>query len=170
MRLLLFLLIVFLVIFILFDLKAAIGWTLFFIFIILMFKVIVMFYPVFIVLFLYVVWKIKKYRDIGGFSFKYRNFDDFSNSNYEKFYRYSSDGDRSYRNDSFEDVAKYYKVLGIESNVSNLELKKGYKIAVRKYHPDAYPGISEEKKKELERKLQKVNEAYEKIKKIRSIR
>ncbi|OGW54701.1 MAG: molecular chaperone DnaJ [Nitrospirae bacterium RBG_13_43_8] len=53
-------------------------------------------------------------------------------------------------------VADYYKVLGVDKNSSQDEIKKAYRKLARKYHPDLNPGdkVSEQKFKEL-------NEAYE---------
>lgn len=155
---------VFIIGFILFDIGGAITLTILLGLLVLAFKVVVLFYPVFIVLFLFLAWKIRKIQNGGTFKFYYKNFDDFANGNYERFYRgnsgYSQAGHRA-----FENMDKYYELLGVEKNSSSDEIKSAYKKLVRKYHPDANPNISDEDKKKLEEKLQKINEAYEKVKK-----
>lgn len=50
----------------------------------------------------------------------------------------------------------YYKVLGIEKNASQDEIKKAYRKLARKYHPDVNPNDNEAK-----RKFQEINEANE---------
>jgi curved DNA-binding protein len=50
----------------------------------------------------------------------------------------------------------YYKVLGVDKNASNEDIKKAYRKLARKYHPDLNPND-----KEAHKKFQQVNEANE---------
>lgn len=52
----------------------------------------------------------------------------------------------------------YYKILGVSKNASEAEIKKAFKVAARKYHPDLQP---DSKKAEMTEKFKDVNEAYE---------
>lgn len=54
----------------------------------------------------------------------------------------------------------YYKILGVEKNASQEEIKKSYKSLARKYHPDLYSDKSEAEQKEAENKFKEVSEAY----------
>jgi DnaJ like chaperone protein len=63
-----------------------------------------------------------------------------------------------------------YKILEIEKNVSNEELKDAYRKMAKKYHPDKVSYLGEDFKKAANDKFQKVNEAYEQIKKERGIK
>lgn len=50
----------------------------------------------------------------------------------------------------------YYSVLGVDRDVSDDDLKKAYRKAAKKYHPDLHPGD-----KQAEKNFKEVNEAYE---------
>lgn len=54
------------------------------------------------------------------------------------------------------DKRDYYEVLGVDKSVSEDDLKKAYRKAAKKYHPDLNPGD-----KEAEKNFKEVNEAYE---------
>ncbi len=58
-----------------------------------------------------------------------------------------------------------YKILGISRNSSIDEIKKAYRKLATKYHPDKVSYLGEDFRKDAEEKFQKINEAYEKIKK-----
>jgi molecular chaperone DnaJ len=50
----------------------------------------------------------------------------------------------------------YYKILGVEKNASDDDIKKAYRKMAKKYHPDANPNNSE-----AENKFKEAAEAYE---------
>ena len=54
----------------------------------------------------------------------------------------------------------YYKILGIDKNASQDDIKKAFKKAAIKYHPDKFSKESKEKQKEAEEKFKEINEAY----------
>ncbi len=62
-----------------------------------------------------------------------------------------------------------YKILEIEPAANNDEVKKAYRRMAMKYHPDKVSHLGEDFQKAANEKFQKVNEAYENIKKERKI-
>ena len=55
----------------------------------------------------------------------------------------------------------YYKILEVDKNFTEDQLKKNYKKLCLKYHPDRLAGKSEEEKKAAEEKFKDIQEAYE---------
>ena len=54
------------------------------------------------------------------------------------------------------DYKDYYKVLGVQRNASQDEIKKAFRKLARKHHPDVNPGD-----KKAEARFKEINEAYE---------
>ncbi|TDQ21988.1 TerB family tellurite resistance protein [Tenacibaculum caenipelagi] len=62
-----------------------------------------------------------------------------------------------------------YKMLEITKQASNDEIKKAYRRMAKKHHPDKLQNLGEEHKKGANEKFQKIQVAYEQIKKERGI-
>lgn len=60
-----------------------------------------------------------------------------------------------------EEFIDYYKVLGLNPDASQKEIKKQYHILAYKYHPDANIGKSKEEQERCEEMLKKINNAYD---------
>ncbi len=69
-----------------------------------------------------------------------------------------------------EDLDSAYKVLGIESKATDLEIKKSYRRMANKFHPDKIAHLGEEYKNIAQEKFKSVSDAYHKIKKDRNIK
>jgi len=75
----------------------------------------------------------------------------------------------SIRNMFVPETDSSYKILEIEKSSTDEEVKKAYRRMAMKYHPDKVIHLGEEYRKSAEEKFKKVNEAFEKIKKERSM-
>jgi DnaJ like chaperone protein len=67
------------------------------------------------------------------------------------------------------EVDSSYKILEIEKTATDEEVKKAYRKMAVKFHPDKVSHLGEDFQKQAKEKFQKVNEAYEKIKRERGI-
>lgn len=56
-----------------------------------------------------------------------------------------------------------YKILEIEESASDSEVKRAYRVMVKKYHPDRVSHLGPEHQKGAEEKFRQVQEAYEYI-------
>lgn len=75
----------------------------------------------------------------------------------------------SIKNMFVKQVDSAYKILGIESSAGDDEVKKAYRKMANKFHPDKVSHLGEDFQKVAKGKFQKVNEAYNQIKKERKI-
>lgn len=62
-----------------------------------------------------------------------------------------------------------YKILEVEPSATDEEIKKAYRKMAMKYHPDKVSYLGEDFQKAAHEKFQKVNEAYEQLKKERNL-
>ena len=69
----------------------------------------------------------------------------------------------------FADTKAAYKILGLNSNADNSDIKLAYRKMAAKYHPDKVAHLGEEFSKVAEEKFKAINDAYQKIKKERNI-
>ena len=70
----------------------------------------------------------------------------------------------------YKDTEAAYRVLQISPDATDTEVKNAYREMAKKYHPDRVANLGEEVRKAAEQKFQKVNEAYETIKKERGMK
>jgi DnaJ like chaperone protein len=69
----------------------------------------------------------------------------------------------------YEDTNAAYRILELESSVSNDEVKKAYRKMANKYHPDKVAYLGEDIRKAAGEKFRKVKNAYDTVKKDRGM-
>lgn len=82
----------------------------------------------------------------------------------------SSADQQSIRTMFVEDTDSAYKILGVDKNASSDEIKKAYRKLAVEFHPDKVSYLGEDFRKNAKEKFQKINEAYETIKKKKGIK
>ena len=70
----------------------------------------------------------------------------------------------------YKDINSAYTVLEISSNANDDDVKKAYRKMALKYHPDKVSSLGVEFQKGATEKFQKVQDAYDQIKKERGIK
>ncbi len=70
---------------------------------------------------------------------------------------------------SGKSIDSAYEVLEIEKTATNEEVKKAYRKLAQVHHPDRVSYLGEEIQKAAKEKFQKINDAYERIKKERGM-
>jgi len=68
-----------------------------------------------------------------------------------------------------EDTRSSYKILGLNQEATDSEIKLAYRNLATKFHPDKVSHLGEEFTKIAEEKFKSINDAYQKIKKERNL-
>lgn len=76
----------------------------------------------------------------------------------------------SVKNMFYRDVNSDFKVLGLEASATDEEIKKAYRQMAIRYHPDKVAQMGDEYQKGAKEKFQKIQEAYDNIKKTRGLK
>ena len=83
---------------------------------------------------------------------------------------YDQSGGNTYQPHSGPSLDDCYKILEVSPDASDDEVKKAYRVAAMKHHPDKVSHLGEDVRKKAEEKFAKVNEAYDKIKAARGMK
>lgn len=105
--------------------------------------------------------RIASYLSIGQFDYLNLRSAYFQNHQQQKRETYSSTYSK---NSDYE-----YEILGVSENATDDQIKKAYRNLAKKYHPDRLQNATKQDKRVAKEKFQKIQSAYEKIKKQRGI-
>jgi DnaJ like chaperone protein len=76
----------------------------------------------------------------------------------------------SVKNMFYRDVDSDYKVLGLEKEATDEEVKKAHRKMAIKFHPDKVAQMGEEYQKGAKEKFQQIQDSYDAIKKRRGMK
>lgn len=80
-----------------------------------------------------------------------------------------SNSSYDYSYTSGEELRAAYSVLGISSTTSDADAKRAYLVLMKRYHPDRVKSLSESERIRAKEMSQKINAAWELVKKFRNI-
>ena len=83
---------------------------------------------------------------------------------------YDQSGGSTYTPRSGPSLDDCYKILEVSPDATDEEVKKAYRVAAMKHHPDKVSHLGEDVRKKAEETFAKVNEAYDKIKAARGMK
>ena len=83
---------------------------------------------------------------------------------------YNQSGGSSYSPHSGPSLDDCYKILEVSPDATDEEVKKAYRVAAMKHHPDKVSHLGEDVRKKAEETFAKVNQAYDKIKAARGMK
>lgn len=77
----------------------------------------------------------------------------------------NSQNEYSHKNDT--ELEKAFRILGLNINSDNQQIKNVYRNKMKEYHPDKFSKQSNEIREKAEKRSMEINEAYTKIRKAR---
>jgi hypothetical protein len=114
-----------------------------------------------------IIWKMNGMKSEGNLPFDYISLSGSNRTSSNKNGTKKQKENSSHGNTTQIDLISFYRnLLGLKICFSHDELKKSYREAVRKYHPDRYSSSSLRDRENAEMLMKQVNEAYEKLKEM----
>ena len=109
---------------------------------------------------------------IGINPFEFRSMQAMFTQQYNQYQQKYESGyhkQQRHKNQSGPSLSTCYKILGVNSSISDNDLKKSYRKLAIKHHPDKVAHLGEDHVQVAEDKFQKIQEAYDEIKEKRGL-
>ena len=113
----------------------------------------------------------KKYNQ-GEYKYD-ENRNEYNESNYNKKKDENKNKSKSNSNRSKSgsiSVSEAYDILGVESNASDAEVKKAYRVLAMMYHPDKFYSLGDEAIRQATESMKQINAAWDVVKEARGMR
>ena len=63
-------------------------------------------------------------------------------------------------NDALDGCKNYYRIVGVERDASEDDIKKAYRKRALHFHPDRHPGATEQQRQGFEKEFKELGQAY----------
>ncbi len=105
--------------------------------------------------------------------YKYENYNEY-NKNWENENKNKNSGNsKSNSNRSRSgsiSVSEAYDILRVDSNASDAEIKKAYRVLAMMYHPDKFSSLGDEAVRQATESMKQINQAWDVVKEARGMR
>ena len=105
--------------------------------------------------------------------YKYENYNEY-NKNWENENKNKNSGNSKSNSNRSKSgsisVSEAYDILGVETNASDAEVKKAYRVLAMMYHPDKFSSLGDEAVRQATESMKQINAAWDVVKEARGMK